>query len=472
MHKKGSDRISKETFKTKKDLEDSSTPKKQDDVKPVKSVDDTVVEEKVEQKNPVQVKEKKLDGSKEPKLGQDIEQLKKKPEVKLKDKERSASVSASSNTPKEDVEKEAKAKSNDLAIKAAREEARHRSKTKTEEAATDRKTSREKPKEEKKAAAETPETKAKAKEAPARNLSVGKAKEEEASRKSGKKSVELKPVETPPTATDSVFDFKDEVEVVEPPREKLKPAADSAKPKFPKTAMEKVPAEVGSQPAAGRSATPDYATFAASTKLEATSSPGPVSEDEDAPLLVIADDNEVQEVMEVKKVQPVIDVEESNDGIPDEDSSTADDKATSTSTAKPVKPEATEQEQLEQSIASILPAAAADPTDPESGSFVTAPVEQKRTVISQEETENAINALLGESFESFEPEPEPVEAARPVEALEATGDDEAAAAVAGLADDEAASAVLGLATDMSEGRPWHKQQEDESIENIAAEIRR
>ena len=50
--------------------------------------------------------------------------------------------------------------------------------------------------------------------------------------------------------------------------------------------------------------------------------------------------------------------------------------------------------------------------------------------------------------------------------------DEAAAAVAGLADDEAASAVLGLA----EAGDWHtnvsKQQEDESIENIAAEIRR
>ena len=44
--------------------------------------------------------------------------------------------------------------------------------------------------------------------------------------------------------------------------------------------------------------------------------------------------------------------------------------------------------------------------------------------------------------------------------------------MAGLADDEAASAVLGLA----EAGDWHtnvsKQQEDESIENIAAEIRR
>merc|ERR1719278_2319332 len=107
---------------------------------------------------------------------------------------------------------------------------------------------------------------------------------------------------------------------------------------------------------------------------------------------------------------------------------------------------------------------------------LTTTVEQKRTVISQEETENAINALLGESFESFEPEPEPVEpepaAARVAESIEPTGDDEAAAAVAGLADDEAASAVLGLA----EAGDWHtnvsKQQEDESIENIAAEIRR
>merc|ERR1719270_2199396 len=101
---------------------------------------------------------------------------------------------------------------------------------------------------------------------------------------------------------------------------------------------------------------------------------------------------------------------------------------------------------------------------------LTSTVEQKRTVISQEETENAINALLGESFESFEPEPEP-EPAAPVEvgAIEPSGDDEA---VAGLADDEAASAVLGLA----EAGDWHtnvsKQQEDESIENIAAEIRR
>ena len=68
-------------------------------------------------------------------------------------------------------------------------------------------------------------------------------------------------------------------------------------------------------------------------------------------------------------------------------------------------------------------------------------------------------------------EPEPA-AARVAESIEPTGDDEAAAAVAGLADDEAASAVLGLA----EANDWHssvsKQQEDESIENIAAEIRR
>jgi hypothetical protein len=295
---------------------------------------------------------------------------------------------------------------------------------------------------------------------------------------------------------DSVSDFKDEVEVVGT----LKPASslESSKSKFSKGCEKSSPVvvEVPTTPPASPTATlpssSSYASFAASTKIEATSSPGPASEDDDTPLLIIADDSEVtevtpddEEVTEVKQKvdEPKLKVSSVNEVENAEDTGTAIAlaKSTASSNAKQLKSsESSEQEQLEKSIASITGDArrdTVDSMDTETAALTTT-VEQKRTVISQEETENAINALLGESFESFEPEPEPVEpepaAAGRVEPTEAAReDDEAAAAVAGLADaDEAASAVLGLA----EAGDWDtnvsKQQEDESIENIAAEIRR
>merc|ERR1719370_1298839 len=285
---------------------------------------------------------------------------------------------------------------------------------------------------------------------------------------------------------DSVFDFKDEVEVVGT----LKPSSlDPSKAKHSK-GLEKAPPVVvdvpttpPESPAACLPSSSGYASFAASTKIEATSSPGPNSEDDDAPLLIIADDSEVTEVTpdddEVTEVKQDSDQPVSKELSANEVENAEDSKSSATSNAKQLKSsESSEQEQLEKSIASITGDArrdTVDSMDTETAALTTT-VEQKRTVISQEETENAINALLGESFESFEPEPEPVEpepaAGGGVEPIEPTGDDEAAAAVAGLADDEAASAVLGLA----EAGDWHtnvsKQQEDESIENIAAEIRR
>ena len=175
------------------------------------------------------------------------------------------------------------------------------------------------------------------------------------------------------------------------------------------------------------------------------------------------------------------------------------EKVTAVDPEKPYRtPEPSEQEQLEKSIASIIGDIPADAAESDlSNYFQSAPEPElvvKRTVISQEETESAVNALLGESFESFE-EPVGASAPHPVDSLD---DDH----MGSCADDEAAAAVAGLATEMSpdNNEDWHnrmamhqakqadkeavetavanipcadKQDEnDESIENIAAEIRR
>merc|ERR1712088_872183 len=59
MHKKGSDRITKETFKTKKDLDDASSTKKQDEGRSENTVGERMVtEEKETEKNLVETKEK------------------------------------------------------------------------------------------------------------------------------------------------------------------------------------------------------------------------------------------------------------------------------------------------------------------------------------------------------------------------------------------------------------------------------
>merc|ERR1711990_1285164 len=75
MHKKGSDRITKETFKTKKDLDDASSTKKQDEGRLENATGEKMV---TEEKNQVETKEK------EP--VQDTEQGKKKSEPKLNEK--------------------------------------------------------------------------------------------------------------------------------------------------------------------------------------------------------------------------------------------------------------------------------------------------------------------------------------------------------------------------------------------------
>merc|ERR1712037_260810 len=97
MHKKGSDRITKETFKTKKDLDDASSTKKQDEGR---------IENAVGEKMATEEKEKNLVETKEKEPVQDAEQGKKKSEAKLKEK-----ILPSSVLPKEvEVEKEVKAK--------------------------------------------------------------------------------------------------------------------------------------------------------------------------------------------------------------------------------------------------------------------------------------------------------------------------------------------------------------------------
>ena len=505
MHKKGSDRITKETFKTKKDLDDASSTKKQDEGRSENTVGEKMVtEEKETEKNLVETKEK------EP--VQDAEQGKKKSEAKTRDK-----ISTSSVSPKEvEVEKEVRAKMSDPV--KTKEEGKPREKKARAAEDGDRKSGRDRSKEEKKL---LDVNEPKVKTGGARTSSSGKEKDEEHHAKAAKKlegglgQTRSEMIETQPKLTktegtnaqiigtftpeaastkDSVFDFKDEVEVVGT----LKPASslESSKSKLSKGPEKSPPVvvEVPTTPPASPTATlpssSSYASFAASTKIEATSSPGPASEDDDTPLLIIADDSEVTEVTpdddEVTEVKQKVDEPKLKassvnevENAEDTGNAVALAKSTASSNAKQLKSsESSEQEQLEKSIASITGDArrdTVDSMDTETAALTTT-VEQKRTVISQEETENAINALLGESFESFEPEPEPVEpepaAGGGVEPIEPTGDDEAAAAVAGLADDEAASAVLGLA----EAGDWHtnvsKQQEDESIENIAAEIRR
>ena len=77
------------------------------------------------------------------------------------------------------------------------------------------------------------------------------------------------------TSTDSVFDFKDEIEMVEPPREKLKSVIDSSKSKSPKIKMlePSVPtvSAIIESPGAELHKLPrlDYARSAALTGIEA-----------------------------------------------------------------------------------------------------------------------------------------------------------------------------------------------------------
>merc|ERR1711990_1199011 len=82
MHKKGSDRITKESFKTKKDLDDASSTKQQGEVR---------LENAAGEKTVTDEKEKNVVETKEP--VQDTEQGKKKSEPKLNEKSLPSSVS-------------------------------------------------------------------------------------------------------------------------------------------------------------------------------------------------------------------------------------------------------------------------------------------------------------------------------------------------------------------------------------------
>jgi len=325
----------------------------------------------------------------------------------------------------------------------------------------------------------------------------------------------------------SVFDFDDELE--EKLEKPLKPALDSIKKpladKEPlessaggdvlssankqaepsETTLDQVQSDESSKTSSLSS--PSYALFASGTEIEATSSPSPVSEYEEGSLIILADEqdkktddgnNDDTDVESSFSKPAAITRRKLSDYVPPEEQVILE-KVTAVDPEKPYRtPEPSEQEQLEKSIASITGDIPADAAESDSSNYVQSAPEPelvvKRTVISQEETESAVNALLGESFESFE---EPVEAAAP-QPVDSLDDDP----MGSCADDEAAAAVAGLATEMSpdNNEDWHnrmamhqakqadkeavetavanipsadKQDEnDESIENIAAEIRR
>ena len=222
-----------------------------------------------------------------------------------------------------------------------------------------------------------------------------------------------------------------------------------------------------------------YASFVAGTQNEASSSPSCNTEFKN--VVIVPDDDS----------PPA-----SNGVVDDNDKSSQDDLVILEKPDEEVKPK---KDELEMSIASITDNKSSDAVSESDAAVANllgsiAETDRKRTNISQEETESAVNALLGESFESFEETP----AAAPVENMEED--------VNNVADDEAAAAVAGLATAMSpedNNEDWSrnviqqqqsqqqpektadkeaaqaeqasaddKQMTDESIENIAAEIRR
>ena len=209
-----------------------------------------------------------------------------------------------------------------------------------------------------------------------------------------------------------------------------------------------------------KSSQTSYASFAAGTISEASSSPSAATEFKN--VVILSDESPTSN--DSSRKSPTDDLV-----ILEKESSGEEEQ-----------PVLTKQQQLEKSIASITGEQKPDVLSESGGNFSqsAAETERKRTVISQEETESAVNALLGESFDSFDAD---AVAGSQVENMDEDP-------VNSLADDEAAAAVAGLAglSDMSAGaedwartekvqaervRPEEKQ-EDESIENIAAEIRR
>ena len=200
---------------------------------------------------------------------------------------------------------------------------------------------------------------------------------------------------------------------------------------------------------------PGYDVFAHGN-LDATSSPSPASDYEEG-RLVIGDGEDTNSdtdiVLEIpsKPVKAGDDPEIIVEHVTTPTTSSTADKV-------PKVPEPSQEEQLEKSIASItsemetsevttIDEVTPEKPEEEPKAFEKAKeavqeVEQpvKRTVISQEETESAVNALLGESFDSFDTEDPTVNSSNTVENMDVE---------AGTVDDEAASAVAGLGMDMS-----------------------
>ena len=238
-------------------------------------------------------------------------------------------------------------------------------------------------------------------------------------------------------------------------------------------------------PKKGSPRSPSYALFASGTEIEATSSPSPVSDYEEGSLVILAEkqdkksevENADDAEIESSFFKPAaINRRKLFDYVPPEEQVVLE-KVTAEDPEKPYRtPEPSQQEQLEKSIASVTGDVPADAAESDLTNFVQATSEPelvvKRTVISQEETESAVNALLGESFESFE---EPVEATAP-QPVDSLDDDP----LGSCADDEAAAAVAGLATEMSpdNNEEWHnrmamhqaKQADKEAVETAVANI--
>ena len=202
------------------------------------------------------------------------------------------------------------------------------------------------------------------------------------------------------------------------------------------------------------SAESGYAMFAHGT-LDAASSPSPASDYEEGRLVIGDGDDTDTEVVAEQPTKPSSSAAEEPEIILEHINTSHG------SENKVVRiPEPTREEQLEKSIASITSEMEISDTSISAESQPSnEPVDQttfdqgkepaaveaeppvKRTVISQEETESAVNALLGESFDSFDTEEPTV--ANPVESVEVEQGG------AGPVDDEAAAAVAGLGMDMS-----------------------
>ena len=213
-----------------------------------------------------------------------------------------------------------------------------------------------------------------------------------------------------------------------------------------------------------KTSSPSYALFASGTEIEATSSPSPVSEYEEGSLVILADEQDkktdvgstdVTEIESSLSKPALISRRKLSEYLPPEEQ-VIPVKVTAVDPEKPYRtPESSEQEQLEKSIASTTGDVPADAAESDLTNFVQAAPEPelvvKRTVISQEETVSAVNALLGESFE------EPVEATAP-QPVDSIDDNP----LGSCADDEAAAAVAGLAAEMSpdNNEDWHNVPAD------------